>query len=53
MTQASHGAYKRPVMIRQVIKLGGSFAVTIPKKEFAFRDVQAGDWLKITVEVIR
>lgn len=53
MTQASHGAYKRPVMIRQVIKLGGSFAVTIPKKEYAFKDVQAGDWLKITVEVIR
>ena len=53
MTQTAHGAYKKPVMVRQVIKLGGSFAVTIPKKEYAFKDLHAGDWLKITVEVIR
>lgn len=53
MSDAPRSAYKRPVMVRQVIKLGGSFAVTIPKKEYAFKDVQAGDWLKITVEVIR
>ena len=49
----NHGAYKKPVVIRQVFKLGGSFAVTIPKKEYAFKDLEKGDWLKITVEVIR
>lgn len=46
-------AYKKPVVYRQVIKLGGSFAVTLPKKEYAFKDLEAGQWLKITVEVVR
>lgn len=49
----NHGAYKKPVVIRKVIKLGGSYAVTLPKKEYAFRDLEAGQWLKITVEVVR
>lgn len=53
MSNAPRSAYKRPVMIRKVIKLGGSFAVTLPKKEYAFKDIEAGQWLKITVEVVR
>lgn len=38
---------KKDERIVKVIRIGNSIGVILPKKEYEFRDLEPGDWVKI------
>ena len=38
---------------RKIIKIGNSLGVTLPKKGYSFRDLEAGDWIEITIKKMK